>query len=171
MSDDFARALTILLSVEGGYSNDPDDAGGATNHGITQRIYHAWRDTQRLPRQSVKEITDAEVADIYEEWYWVPSRAGELPWPLAGIHFDCFANCRPEAARKQLQRALGVVDDGVFGPRTLQAAQAAGRLECYRYLLERVWHYRKLARQVPRQVKFLSGGWLGRLERWAKEVV
>jgi len=167
---DFPRALTILLPLEGGYVNDPDDSGGATNHGVTQRTYDAWQDAHQRLRRSVKEITDAEVSDLYEANYWVAARCGELPWPLAGVHFDCAVNSGVSAATKQLQRALGLVDDGLFGPRTLQAGQAAGRTECYKYLLERVWFYRKLARQVPSTAKFLAGGWLGRLERWAKEV-
>ena len=39
----FERALTFVLRWEGGYVDHPADPGGATNYGVTQRTYDAWR--------------------------------------------------------------------------------------------------------------------------------
>lgn len=166
----FARALPILLRSEGGYVNDPDDAGGATNYGITEKTYHAWLRRHERPLRGVQEITAEEVHAIYWRSYWTPAQCDRLPWPLSLIHFDAAVNCGVGAAAKQLQRALGVQDDGLIGPLTLSRAASAGPRECYRYLLERTFFYRGLARQNPTQQKFLAGGWLARLESLYREI-
>jgi lysozyme family protein len=46
-------------------STIPADPGGATNKGVTFRVYDAYRARRGLPRQDVRHITSAEVADIY----------------------------------------------------------------------------------------------------------
>ena len=67
----FAAALKLVLAYEGGYVNDPRDLGGETNKGITQRTYDSFRLSQQLPKLTVKNITDAEVANIYYNQYWL----------------------------------------------------------------------------------------------------
>lgn len=39
----FTRAITFILKWEGGFSDDPDDRGGRTNKGVTQKVYDTWR--------------------------------------------------------------------------------------------------------------------------------
>ena len=69
-------ALSIILPLEGGCVDYPDDPGGATCYGITQTVYDAWRQGQGLEPQPVVRITREEVANIYHERYW----AGEPAW-------------------------------------------------------------------------------------------
>lgn len=38
MADRFLTALQIVLGIEGGYSDDPDDKGGRTYLGITEEM-------------------------------------------------------------------------------------------------------------------------------------
>lgn len=85
---DFREALKFTLKWEGGFVDDPVDPGGATNFGITQGTYNAYRDGKKLPRQSVKLITRLEVEDCYQKRYWEPSHAYELPLPVAIAVFD-----------------------------------------------------------------------------------
>ena len=68
-------ALSIILSLEGGCVNHPDDPGGATCYGITQTVYDAWRRDRGLEPRPVTMIEDAEVEAIYRERYWEPSGA------------------------------------------------------------------------------------------------
>lgn len=84
----FARALTRVLRYEGGYSDHPDDPGGATNQGITQRTYDAWRDRHGVERQSVKHITPQEVEGIYHANYWLKAGCDQLPPAVAAATFD-----------------------------------------------------------------------------------
>jgi len=68
----FDKALSFVLKWEGGYSNHPEDPGGATNLGITQSVYNSWRRSKGLPVQDVRNITREEAAQIYKERYWDP---------------------------------------------------------------------------------------------------
>lgn len=167
---DFDRALDIVLRAEGGYVNDPDDPGGATNYGITTRTFHAWLARHGQPPRPVFDITTEEVATIYRDSYWALAQCDRLPWPLKLIHFDCAVNTGVGAAIKQLQRALGIQDDGIMGPITIARCAPAGPREGYRYLLERTFYYRALARKSPALGKFLVGGWLHRIEQLYREV-
>lgn len=68
-------ALALILSLEGGCVDQPDDPGGATCYGITQATYNAWQRSRGLPERAVTEITRDEVETIYWELYWVPAEA------------------------------------------------------------------------------------------------
>lgn len=169
-ADGFARALPILLKAEGGYVNDPDDAGGETNLGVTKKVWQSWCASRRIAVKPIHELIGADVAALYETRYWKPARCGEMPWPLSLIHFDAAVNSGVTMATRLLQRAVGAADDGVLGPLTMARVAAAGPRQSYRYLLERVFFYRALARKNASQTKFLVGGWLGRLDALYQEV-
>ena len=62
----FEASLPFILRWEGGYVNHPNDPGGATNKGVTQRVYDDWRGKKGLARRTVKQIEDAEVHAIYK---------------------------------------------------------------------------------------------------------
>lgn len=69
-NDNFKKTLKFVLQREGGYVNDPTDLGGETNKGITYRTYNAYRKSKGLKPQSVKDISDSEVEDIYYNNYY-----------------------------------------------------------------------------------------------------
>lgn len=153
----FDQALAFTLKAEGGFVDDPADHGGATNHGVTQGAYDAWRDGQKLPRQGVELITDAETASVYLELYWGPGRCEQMPLRLAVVHFDWCVNHGPEGAIKTLQQVVGVDADGQFGPATAAAVAAAPVGAYYAYInLRRAW-WTQRCQQRPDQAKFLHG--------------
>lgn len=169
---DFERALARVLLFEGGKVDDPADAGGRTNQGVTQRIYDSWRDAHLLARQDVFLITADEVKEIYCARFWIPSHADSLNWPLNLILFDCAVNSGPVQAQKLLQRAArSVPQDGIIGPKTLASIQVQNiRQLCQRFLLERVFFYNHLDEGHPEWTKFLTGGWLKRIESLYRDV-
>jgi len=122
---DFERALTFVLSVEGGYTNDPSDHGGATNKGITQREYTEWLGLNRLPKRSVADILNADFCEIYWCDYRLEGRCERMPWPLCLVHFDAGVNVGVGQAAKFLQRALGCKDDVAIEPVTLKSLRGA----------------------------------------------
>lgn len=120
-AEQFDDALKRVLVHEGGYVNHPADPGGATNKGVTQRVYDGWRRRQKKPPISVRDISDAEVAAIYRFQYWDEIRADAMPPGVDYVVFDGAVNSGPSQAVKWLQRALGVVADGIVGAATLDA--------------------------------------------------
>lgn len=103
----FERALRFVLKWEGGYSNHPQDPGGATNFGITQRTYDSWRKSKGLPTRDVRDINREEVAQIYREWYWNPlDIEGQNP-ALQLIAFDSAVNHGVGKAKEFLQSSQG----------------------------------------------------------------
>ncbi len=63
-SASFADSLPFILRWEGGYVNHPADPGGATNRGVTQKVYDAWRAKQGQAAQDVRQWSDAEMRSI-----------------------------------------------------------------------------------------------------------
>jgi lysozyme family protein len=127
MKVDFPKAEDTIRVYEGGYSNHPRDPGGATNKGITQRVYDGYRRRRGLPLQSVRDISDAEVSAIYRAQYWDAIKGDELPAGLDLVMFDSAVNSGTGQATKWLQRALkdaklyrGAID-GDLGEGTLGA--------------------------------------------------
>lgn len=125
MSERFERAMRLLAVHEGGFVNHPDDPGGATDRGVTQRTYDAYRKARNLPRGSVAAITDDEVTAIYRAQYWDAVRADDLPPGVGYAVFDGAVNSGPAQAAKWLQRAVGATVDGVVGVETLAATREA----------------------------------------------
>ena len=124
MRANFDAALAAVLAHEGGYVNDPRDPGGATNRGVTQGTYDAWRADHQLPLQSVRLITPAEVMAVYKRRYWDAVRGDTMPSGLDYCLFDFAVNSGPKRAITYLQRVLGIADDGKLGPMTMEAANS-----------------------------------------------
>lgn len=115
----FDTAFEQLLRHEGGFSDHPDDPGGATRFGVTEAVARevGYRgDMRELPLELAKRI--------YLERYWKPIRADELPPGVRYALFDAAVNSGPRQAVLWLQRALGVEADGAIGPKTMSAIYA-----------------------------------------------
>ena len=117
------QAMKLVLAHEGGYSNHPADPGGATNLGVTQKVYDAYRQRKGQKLQSVRAIGTEEVNTIYKRQYWDAVKADDLPSGLDYAVFDYAVNSGPARAIKDLQRVVGVAVDGVVGNVTLAAIQ------------------------------------------------
>lgn len=171
----FRDALTFTLPWEGGYVDDPDDRGGATNRGVTQATYDAWRHENGKARRPVRKIEDAEVEEIYRTRYWHAARCDDVAARaprLAAAHFDSAVNHGPARAAMFLQRAVGAAADGKIGPATLAALDAAlhaggDRAVVARYLAARRAFYEAIVARDSTQKKFLKG-WMRRVEELEK---
>jgi lysozyme family protein len=163
MDDAYNDALAFVLRWEGGFVNDPNDHGGRTMKGVTQRVYDAWRASQGKPTGAdVARISDAEVAAIYSDNYWKKALCNVLQSHIDMVQFDTAVNMGPNRAVKMLQQAVGVAPDGQFGQATQQACDACHPPDAVaRYCSIREALYRRFA-QAPGQDRFLAG-WLNRL--------
>lgn len=106
----FSRCLSVTLSLEGGYVDDPADPGGATNRGITQRTYDAWRTHERLPTRDVQQISDGDVTAIYYGEYWRAAQCEGMDVPIALCLFDAAVNVGVLTARRFLTDAGADID-------------------------------------------------------------
>ncbi|WP_288587648.1 glycosyl hydrolase 108 family protein [uncultured Methylobacterium sp.] len=120
----FERAMTLVLTHEGGWSDDPADPGGATNLGVTIGTLSLWLG-RPATKAEVKALTVASVSPLYRRRFWDAVQGDALPAGLDYALFDFAVNSGPKRAVIGLQRALGVADDGRLGPVTLAAL--AGR--------------------------------------------
>jgi Glycosyl hydrolase 108 len=77
--DLFGRCIAFVLESEGGLSEDPNDKGGLTNFGISQRAY---------PKLDIRNLTRQQAELIYRADYWHASGADSQPWPLCLIVLD-----------------------------------------------------------------------------------
>lgn len=125
----FKEALTLVLAHEGGYVNHPRDPGGATNKGVTQAVYDAYRTGKGLGTQSVRHITLGEASAIYKRRYWDLVRGDELPTGVDYAVFDFAVNSGTGRAKRYLQKVLGVEADGELGPQSMRALAAVNDRE------------------------------------------
>jgi len=152
MPTQFIDAVMLLFKDEGGYVNDPLDAGGETKYGISKRAY---------PSENIQGLSLDRARQLYKRDYWDKSRCEELPEEIRYMHFDTSVNCGIRQATKILQRAGGIKDDGIFGQQTLTASK---NVTLKRYGDERILFYKDLVKQRPANQKFLNG-WIKRVER------
>lgn len=161
----FDLALAQLYAFEGGFANNPLDRGGRTYRGITQSAYDNFRRRKQRTAQPVENASTAECDEFYREEYWDTAGCDQLPVQIAIAVFDMAVNSSPSAAKKTLQRALHVKDDGVIGPATIAAARSTPEVLLL-FLEARGKFIAEILRARPSQVEFL-GGWISRLLRQA----
>jgi lysozyme family protein len=116
----FMVAVERALLDEGGaaITDDPDDLGGRTKYGITQRLLTA------IGGGKIDDLTEEEAKKIYYDHFWLEYKIGEINEPdLAVKVFNFCVTAGPHAAFICLQRAMrsngvAVKEDGVLGPIT-----------------------------------------------------
>ncbi len=164
MSQEFDDLVKPLLKREGGYVNHPSDRGGATNHGVTQRVYSMWLNERGMGRKDVRDMPLSDATAIYREHYWLPAMCEILPAEIRDIHFDAAVNHGVNRAAKLLQEAVGVEQDGIIGRDTLAAVAAIGiGLLRARYIAARYRFYGQIIRRDRSQIAFIVG-WMSRME-------
>ncbi|KIX19018.1 holin-associated N-acetylmuramidase [Paracoccus sp. 228] len=173
-----------IVAREGGYVNDPDDPGGATNFGVTigtmQSLGMDLNRDGRIDAADVRALTRAQAEQIFVEHYFRKPRLAELPEPLQASVFDMYVNAGGNAV-KILQRLVSrmgfrTADDGVVGPMTIaavaDAAEAAPDHLVDAYGIARRNYYYALADQRPASRKYArskaggKGGWITREEEF-----
>lgn len=173
-----------IVAREGGFVNDPDDPGGATNHGVTihtlRRLGLDINHDSRIDVADVRGLTRGQAVDIYIEHYFKRPGIGALPEAVQPSVFDMYVNAGMNAV-KILQRlcidmGFPCDPDGQLGPQTIRAAQAAYEAApshfADAYGIARRNYYYGLADVRPQSRKFArrtnggKGGWITRAEEF-----
>lgn len=108
----FDTAFDKLLGHEGGLSNEPDDPGGLTRYGISHAAY---------PTEDIANLTLERAKTLAKRDYWGPAGCDVVPDAVRYPLFDLAYNSGVGRAVRLLQRTVGETEDGIIGPRTLQA--------------------------------------------------
>jgi lysozyme family protein len=173
-----------IIAREGGYVNDPDDLGGATNFGVTigtlRRLGIDNDGDGRVTSSDVRLLTSAQARDIFVEHYFSGPLIDELPPVLHASVFDMYVNAGSNAVRI-LQRLLvdmgqSIVVDGQIGPQTIEACLIAQSLAPHHladaFGIARRNYYYALADRRPKSRKYAKrqdggkGGWITRAEEF-----
>lgn len=164
----FEIAIPHTLVWEGGYVFHPADPGGETNRGITDRLDGKVDglvdiDGDGLGDVDIRGLTEEQAKQVYKRRFWTRMQGDKIESQLiANILFDGFVNCGFNGI-KLIQRILNQKDDGIVGPRTLAAINAADELLLYnRYKQARIQYYEDLADRKPALKVFLKG-WMNRI--------
>ncbi len=179
-----SRIAEEIVAREGGYVNDADDPGGATNFGVT---LHTMRrlglDLNRdgaIDVADVRALTRDRAVEIFIDHYYHRPRIMHLPESLRASVFDMYVNAGANAVKilQRLLREMGqrVEVDGMIGPQTAaageRAAQAAPDHIADAYGIARRNYYLHLGDARPASRKFArtraggKGGWIRRAEEF-----
>lgn len=169
----FDLAIPIVRRHEGGFVNNPNDPGGATNFGISLRwlkekglledLEHSEGDLTHDEVQVIKLMTPDEANAFYLKYWWTPfSYSSIIAQAVANKVFDTAVNTGASRAHKFAQAIVGVPQDGVIGPKTLAEINAMPSLSfIVAYQNMQAQFYRGLAATNPARQQFLQG-WLNR---------
>lgn len=167
---DYNQSISYVLSLEGGYANNPADPGGETNYGITRRTADAWGYTG-----SMRDLDPQTAGQIYLDLFWDP-------WNLSEVSNQGVANAilslhvNASWAAQVIQAALASLgwtgaQDGIWGPQTLAGVNSADPRALVQALSDyAAQKYRAIAAARPASLQFLNG-WLNRAADLANQVV
>lgn len=148
----FRSHLNIILKLEGHseVTNDPQDPGGLTKWGISQRAF---------PEIDIKKLTKSDAEKNYRKNYWNKLACDEVHPAIALCLFDCGVNQGVRTAVILAQDVLRLKKDGKLGPKTLsKLKRARPRIFAQNFLTARALKYSKLS-----TFKRFGKGWIRRL--------
>lgn len=185
---DFKSAYDRTNGNEGGYANNPADAGGETYKGISRKNWGSWRGWVAIDRIKTKLVAmpdygspsyhgwvkvfnrtaeqdaglQAAVRDFFKVNFWDRYRIGEINnQALANWLYDHAANGGGQGI-KWMQEAADIEADGAIGPESIRVfnGQDAGTLLKKAEIVAAWYRIDKVA-DKPSQAQFLNS-WLAR---------
>ena len=124
---DYRHAINRVLRTEGGYVNDPDDAGGETYKGISRKNWPNWIgwkivDAQRTDKNfpkllnSLSALQDS-VISFYKREFWDKVGGDQIAsQTIADNLVDSAVNEGVKSAVKRAQGIVGLAQNGVISP-------------------------------------------------------
>lgn len=159
--------IPFILSFEGGFTNAPNDPGGATNRGVTLATWQRYCNETGQPElgnaDGLRRMTTAQWTEIFTDYYWEPIQCGRIKdkgvaWMLVDFYWHSGG-----VAVRTLQGLLkGLVVDGIVGQETLTAVNRCGAGLFAEYKSARILFLENLVRRRPSSKRYLKG-WLRRV--------
>lgn len=164
--------ISVLITTEGGFTNNPDDHGGPTKYGITIPDLAAFRgvDPSTLSATDIENLTTDEATAVFQKMYIKDPHFDAIQDDhLRALMVDCGVLHGVETAVKWLQNALGVSADGNLGPITQMSLTHANpqHLQCA-VCATRIRYMADILRN-PTQDQF-EHGWLDRAANFVETI-
>ena len=166
---DMNKLIPFIFKWEGGWSNHKNDKGGATNMGVTIATWkrHGY-DKNRdgvIDVKDLKLITKEDAVRILRI-YWNKWKADQINnQSIANILVDWVWGSGANGI-KIPQRILGVKQDGIVGPKTIEAINKYEQKTLFDKIHKaREQYFRDICRRDSTQYVFLNG-WLNRLNNF-----
>lgn len=158
----------FILRWEGGFVNDKDDLGGATNMGVTLATYRSVFGSNKTAKD-LKRMTMVQWGIIFKKLYWDKWKADNIKdQNVANILVD-WLWCSGSYGIKIPQRVLGVSADGIVGSKTIAAINERDGRELFDTIKqERKGFIERICQTRPQNRKF-KNGWLNRINSLAYE--
>lgn len=159
---DYEKLVPFVLQHEGGVVDDPDDAGGFTNKGVTLATFRSIFGSDKTKNDLV-HITDEEWGYIFKKYYWDKLKADYIDsQSVANIMVDWGYNAGVGTVAKKVQNIIGTKADGVIGQKSIALINGKNPKDLFEQIKNaRILFYQKLAENKPSNKKFLKG-WLNR---------
>ncbi|CUH41407.1 hypothetical protein RUM4293_00278 [Ruegeria atlantica] len=97
------QIATEIVGREGGFVDDPDDPGGATNYGVTvhamRRLGLDFSGDGAVDQTDVQRLSKAQAIDIFVRHYFESPRLRLLPQVVQPSVFDMYVNAGAQAVR------------------------------------------------------------------------
>ena len=182
MPTDFERSMAHVLKHEGGFVDDPDDPGGATNWGWSLRTLmkigdddgDGWLDGDLdhdgdVDADDVRMMTVEQATELYKVQWWDRYSYHLYEYPVSSKLFDLSVNMGHRQATRILQRSTWAIagrqtieDDGVLGPMSRNEITSLDPAPLrYAMRSEAAGFYRGLIAAKPVRRKY-QNGWLRR---------
>lgn len=144
-------------SSESNLSHDPVP----TFCGIEETEFWDWLAKHGLPKVPVQQMTEPEGRAIYYTNYWMPF-CPQLPTGLDLQFLDSAVNEAPSEATRILQVALGITNDGIFGPQTEASVKEAVSSNTVPAVIKaftarRLAVYKEIVKAHPEDAEYLAG--------------
>ena len=120
MNRNWDKAFDLVIVNEGGYVDNSQDPGGATNWGCTKAVWEKYVGHE-VTKDDIKALTKEDVKPLYKRNYWDAIHGDAIPSGLDYCIFDCAINSGVGRAAKFIQEIVGVSADGAIGNNTVTA--------------------------------------------------
>jgi lysozyme family protein len=171
---DFNLAIPLILKLEGGFVDNKNDIGGATNFGVSLRWLKAQGLLENLELQDrtqdevqvVKDLTADDAKALYKTYFWNPNNYDSInSQMIAEKIFNMTVNMGARRSHLIVQNCLGFTSeqrDGLMGAKTIAEVNAAASAPFVVALQNmQAAFYRQLVAVNPKLQPFLQG-WLNR---------
>ena len=154
------------LAKKQGWSDDPDDSGGATMIGMTLATFTVYCKKSSKPKPTKTDLKNIDYPtwlDILKTMFWDDWKADKIVNQSVANALVDFRWHSGDYGIMIPQKILGVVPDGIVGPITLGMVNSANQ-ESFHYEInmKRLEFLEDIIERKPSQARFRTG-WINRV--------